>query len=161
LILCACPPATSITQQSEFDCVIHHTLDNSWWVCVPLVVKAPLPSSRGGLNLHSVTRHAPAVFFASVSATQLLVEHILGSPNFQFGYGYPGPTWKVLCIMDSSDGQSGRTAPPQHNDRENNTFLLFRNSLPCYVQQLLILCGCALRSADSTLSLSATALTFR
>ena len=39
---------------------------------------------RGGLNLRSAVRHAvrhaPAAFLASISATQSLVEHILGCP---------------------------------------------------------------------------------
>ena len=85
-ILRTCPPSHIHQTAAEFDCAIHRTLETvlggpvSHWSWM----KATLPSSRGGLNLRSAVRHAPAAFLASVSATHSLVEHILGCP--------PGPS---------------------------------------------------------------------
>ena len=50
------------------------------WSCL----KSILPSSRGGLNLRSASRHAPAAFLSSYAASLPLVERILGL--------HPGPS---------------------------------------------------------------------
>ena len=40
--------------------------------------KVSLPSSHGGINLHSASLHAPAAFLASDHNSRALVEHMLG-----------------------------------------------------------------------------------
>ena len=47
-------------------------------------MKSTLPSSRGGLNLRSASRHAPAAFLSSYAASLPLLERILGQ--------HPGPS---------------------------------------------------------------------
>ena len=81
-VLRACPPSHLSHSSSEFDSAIRRTLESiiggpvsdwSW-------LKATLPSSCGGLNFRSASRHAPAAFLSSYSASLPLVELILGHP---------------------------------------------------------------------------------
>ena len=85
-VLRACPPSHIHHSTNLFDATIHHTLEDivggpvsdwSW-------LKAGLPSSLGGLNLRSASLHAPAAFIASTSASQPLVEQILGHTPSSF-----------------------------------------------------------------------------
>ena len=79
------PPVTSIKRQPSLIVPYTAPWKLSWAdLCLWSWMKATLPSSRGGLNLRSAVRHAPAAFLASISATQSLMEHILGCP--------PGPS---------------------------------------------------------------------
>lgn len=43
-------------------------------------LNASLPSSRGGVNLRSAAKHAPAAFIASFAQSQGLVKKILDRP---------------------------------------------------------------------------------
>ena len=81
-VLRACPPSHLSHSSSEFNTAIRRTLESivggpvsdwSW-------LKATLPSSCGGLNLRSASRHAPAAFLSSYAASLPLVELILGHP---------------------------------------------------------------------------------
>ena len=85
-VLRACPPSHIHHSTNLFDATIRHTLEDivggpvsdwSW-------LKAGLPSSLGGLNLRSASLHAPAAFIASTSASQPLVEQILGHTPSSF-----------------------------------------------------------------------------
>ena len=82
----ACPPSHLYHFSSEFDTSMRRTLESiiggpvSDWSCL----KSILPSSRGGLNLRSASRHAPAAFLSSYAASLPLVERILGQ--------HPGPS---------------------------------------------------------------------
>ena len=82
----ACPPSHLYHFSSEFDTSMRRTLESiiggpvSDWSCL----KSTLPSSRGGLNLRSASRHAPAAFLSSYAASLPLVERILGQ--------HPGPS---------------------------------------------------------------------
>ena len=82
----ACPPSHLYHFSSDFDTSMRRTLESiiggpvSDWSCL----KSTLPSSRGGLNLRSASRHAPAAFLSSYAASLPLVERILGQ--------HPGPS---------------------------------------------------------------------
>ena len=82
----ACPPSHLYHFSSEFDISMRRTLESiiggpvSDWSCL----KSTLPSSRGGLNLRSASRHTPAAFLSSYTASLPLVEWILGQ--------HPGPS---------------------------------------------------------------------
>ena len=82
----ACPPSHLYHFSSEFDISMRRTLESiiggpvSDWSCL----KSTLPSSRGGLNLRSASRHTPAAFLSSYTASLPLVERILGQ--------HPGPS---------------------------------------------------------------------
>ena len=82
------PPQPHLSAAVEFDHAMQDALeailggpmlDWSW-------LKASLPSSRGGLNLHSASLHAPAAFLASWSRSLQLMQSILGQPLGPFSH---------------------------------------------------------------------------
>ena len=82
-ILRTCSPSHIPHSTAIFDNSIRRTLESivggpvsdwSW-------LKASLPSNRGGLGLTSASQHAPAAFLAASSASQPMVEQIIGHPQ--------------------------------------------------------------------------------
>ena len=81
-VLCTCPPSYVCEAAKDFDNAMRESLESivggpvsewSW-------LKASLPSSRGGINLRSVSLHATAAFMGSSSDCRPLVERMLRSP---------------------------------------------------------------------------------
>ena len=81
-ILRTCPPSYIAQATSDFDKTMRESLeaivggpssDWSW-------LKATLPSNRGGINLRSAVKHAPAAYIASADQSKGLVEKILSQP---------------------------------------------------------------------------------
>ena len=78
-IIRTCPPCHISEGCKEFDSIIRDSLEMilggpvSEWS----LLKATLPSSRGGINLRSASLHAPAAFVASSISSQQLVGDIL------------------------------------------------------------------------------------
>ena len=91
----ACPPSHLYHFSSEFDTSMRRTLESiiggpvSDWSCL----KSTLPSSGGGLNLSSASKHAPAAFLSSYSASLPLVERILGQ--------HPGPSSHTTAAVSA------------------------------------------------------------
>ena len=81
-----CPPSYIHHASGEFDQAVYGCLEHIVGGPIPQWsrLKASLPSNRGGLNLRSAARHAPAAFVGSSHRTWTLVESILGYP--------PGPS---------------------------------------------------------------------
>ena len=81
-ILRTCPPSHITQAASDFDVAMRETLEailggpTSEWSWL----KASLPSSRGGVNLRSAVKHAPAAFIASSVQSRGWVEKILDQP---------------------------------------------------------------------------------
>ena len=71
-------------------------------------LKATLPSSRGGLNLRSALRHAPAAYLASHTTSFPLVERILGHP--------PGPSAHINSVVSALSSSAAR---PEWRSLEN------------------------------------------
>ena len=107
-----CPPSHITKATSEFDAAMRESLETilggpisdwSW-------LKASLPSSRGGVNLRSAAKHAPAAFIASSAQSRGLVEKILAQPPDLSPHLDPAvsalataasqPDWQQLEVID-------------------------------------------------------------
>ena len=74
-ILCTTPPSYIEQAARDIDVAVKEMLETI--VGIPITewswLKAPLPSSHGGINLRSASLHAPAAYLASASCSQELV----------------------------------------------------------------------------------------
>ena len=105
-LLCSCLALPKLTCPSS-----HITMRESLEAILggPIWLKASLPSSRGGVNLRSAAKHAPAAFIASSAKSRGLEEKILQLPDLPphldlaLAMAASQPNWQqLMCLCDNT-----------------------------------------------------------